>query len=146
MRNLSADLLERALAFALNAHAGQLEKNGHPYIMHPLRLMLSMDTDEEQLAALLHDVVEDGDGVTFDDLSELGLPEAVLGALRNLTHDDNEPYEDYIARIAGHPLARKVKLADLRDNMDVRRLPEFTEKDAERMQRYVRAYDILVRS
>ena len=145
MSKLSADVMERALAFALTTHAGQVEKNGHPYVMHPLRLMLSMDTDEERLSALLHDAVEDGDNVSFDDLRGLGMPDTVLDTLRLLTHEGGEPYDDYIARIAKHPMARKVKMADLRDNMDVQRLPAFTDKDAERMRRYVRAYDTLLR-
>lgn len=133
-------LLERVLLFAIEAHAGQREKNGDPYVLHPLRLMQAMDTDEERLAALLHDIVEDCPHVSFADLEGLGLPLSVLAALRLLTHGDPaELYDAYIARIAADPLARKVKLADLADNMNAARLREFTDKDAARMRKYIAA-------
>ncbi|MEZ5668684.1 MAG: GTP pyrophosphokinase [Alphaproteobacteria bacterium] len=135
--------LERALAFAVAAHAGQRDKSGAPYVLHPLRLMLAMETDEERLAALLHDTVEDCEGVDFATLAALGLPDTVLAALRLLTHDDDTPYEDYVRRINADPLARRVKLADLRDNMNAARLTRFEAKDAERMTRYVKAHALL---
>ena len=141
---VTASLIENALKFALEAHKGQVDKGGHPYIFHPLRLMLSMETDEERLAALLHDVVEDNDGVSFEDLEKLGIPNDAMDALRMLTHDDdNEPYMDYVARISEHPMARKVKMADLRDNMNVQRIPNFTDRDAERIRKYISAYSLL---
>ena len=140
---IAASVIEDALEFALAAHKGQVDKGGHPYILHPLRLMLSMETDHERLAALLHDVVEDNDGVSFEDLETLGIPDRVVDALRMLTHGDDEPYMDYIARIARHALARKVKMADLRDNMNVRRMRNFSDRDAERVRKYISAYSLL---
>ena len=135
-------LLERAIQIAVTAHAGQIGKDGSPYILHPLRLMLKMDSEEAKIVAVLHDVVEDTD-VSFEDLSREGFPEPVLEALRFLTHDKDTPYEDYVERIKPHPLARKVKLADLEDNSDIRRLSGIEEKDLQRLKKYHRAWMIL---
>lgn len=141
--NSSSSLIERAIAIALTAHSGQVDKAGAPYILHPLRLMVQMDTEDEQLAALLHDVVEDSD-LTLDDLRDEGLPESVLAALALLTHQAGEDYEDYVRRIADNPLARKVKLADLADNMRLDRIPNPTPKDLERLEKYRGAQALLL--
>lgn len=141
--NSSSSLIERAIAIALTAHSGQVDKAGAPYILHPLRLMVQMDTEDEQLAALLHDVVEDSD-LTLDDLRDEGLPESVLAALALLTHQAGEDYEDYVRRIADNPLARKVKLADLADNMRLDRIPNPTPKDLERLEKYREAQALLL--
>ena len=135
-------LLEKAIQIAVNAHAGQEGKDGSPYILHPLRLMTKMNSDEERIVAVLHDVVEDTD-VTFDDLRKEGFPESTLEAVRLLTHEKAVPYEDYVRRIKPHPLARKVKLADLDDNSDLRRLSRVEDKDLERLRKYHRAWMIL---
>ena len=137
------NILEKALLLAVQAHAGQLDKSGRPYILHPLRLMAQMDSQEAQLVALLHDIVEDT-STTFDDLSQLGLPENVLEAIRLLTHDKtNEPYQNYMTCLKTNPLARKVKLADLKDNMNIRRLSQVTAKDTERLNKYLWAWNFL---
>lgn len=141
-------LLEIAIQIALSAHGGETDKAGRPYILHPLTLMLQMDTEAEMIVAVLHDVVEDSE-VTPDELAAAGFPADVLAALALLTHDTAAvPYDDYIAAIAegdtiAHALARKVKRADLAHNMDVRRLPEVTLRDLGRLEKYRRAWDRL---
>ena len=131
--------LEDAIALAVEAHRGQRDKAGQCYILHPLRLMLRVDTEHERMAAVLHDVVEDTP-YTLERLRALGYPEEVLGALERLTRREDESYEAFIERIRPHALARRVKLADLEDNMDVRRLPVVTARDAERLARYRAAW------
>jgi (p)ppGpp synthase/HD superfamily hydrolase len=131
--------LEDAIALAVEAHRGQRDKAGQTYILHPLRVMMRLDTDAERMAAILHDVVEDTP-YTLERLRELGYPEEVLGALDCLTKRDGETYEAFIERVRPHPLARRVKLADLEDNMDVRRLPTVGPKEAERLARYRAAW------
>lgn len=124
------------------AHEGQVDKAGMPYVLHPLRMMLSVDTPEGRMAAVLHDVVEDT-AVTLDQLRAEGFPEAVIEAVEALTKRDGEDYEAFILRVAPNPIARKVKLADLRDNCDLSRLAEPTEKDRQRIEKYRRAIDYL---
>ena len=144
---MKASVLERAIAFALQKHQGQTDKAGKPYILHPLRLVVTMTTDDERVAAVLHDVVEDTDA-TFDDLVTLGVSDETLSALRLLTHDDGDGTEEnyfaYIGRIKGNSIARSVKLADLADNLNVNRLPKITERDAARLSKYLRAKEILL--
>jgi len=135
-------LLERAIQIAVNAHAGQKGKDGTPYILHPLRLMMKVQTEEEKMIAVLHDVVEDTD-VTLADLQREGFPAAVLNAVELLTHDADTPYEDYVQQIKTNPLAKTVKLADLEDNSDIRRLSGIEEKDLQRLKKYHRAWLIL---
>ncbi|MFN2108549.1 MAG: GTP pyrophosphokinase [Anaerolineae bacterium] len=136
--------LEKAIGVALNAHKGMVDKSGVPYILHPLHLMMQMDTDEARITAVLHDVVEDSD-TTLDELAEMGFSTDVLQALELLTHDkENVLYQDYILGINGNNLARKVKLADLAHNMDQSRLPTpLTARDEERLQRYQLAWNTL---
>ena len=131
--------LEDAIQLAVQRHRGQKDKAGAPYILHPLRVMARMATDVERMVAVLHDVVEDT-GTTLDDLHQLGFPAAAISAVERLTRRAGEPYEAFIARIKPDPLARRVKLADLEDNMDLRRLSVVGERDLERLQRYLRAW------
>lgn len=132
--------LDQAIAVAAKAHLGQMDKSGHPYILHPLRIMMRLEHEEERMVAVLHDVVEDT-RITLVKLRKMGFSELVLEALDRLTHRPDESYEDYIDRIAGHPLARRVKLLDLEDNMDIRRLANpMTERDLARLQKYRRAW------
>jgi len=131
--------LQRALEIAVESHKNQKQKDGSPYAFHPIRLALSLETEEQKIVALLHDVVEDTDW-TFDDLMGEGFSESVMEALRLLTHTDGSPYEGYIERLASNPLARAVKKADLADNMDFKRIQEPTESDFARLQRYHRAW------
>ena len=131
--------LEDAIALAVEAHRGQTDKIGQPYVLHVLRVMFRCETDTERIVAVLHDVVEDT-GRSFDDLRHLGYSEEVLAALDCVTKRDGESYEKFVERAAQNSVARRVKLADLEDNMDVRRLKQVTEKDAERLTRYVKAW------
>jgi (p)ppGpp synthase/HD superfamily hydrolase len=140
--------LERALKIAVDAHAGQREKNGSPYVFHPIRVSMRCTTPAAKIVGLLHDVVEDTK-VTMEDLRREGFSQEVLDALVLVTHapgalDDYEAaYDNYIAAIRLNPIAAEVKRADLEDNMDVRRLPEIRDKDVKRLQRYARAYRTL---
>jgi len=136
------EILEKAIQIAVNAHFGQKDKAGSPYILHPLRVMQSVESLDAKVVAILHDVVEDTD-VTFDDLINKGIPKHLVITLRLLTHTDKLTYEDYIARIAENPLAVKVKLADLKDNMDLSRLKKFEDEDIELFRKYVNSYKFL---
>lgn len=132
--------LHRALEIAVIHHGLQKEKNGTPYAFHPIRLALTMSTDAERIVALLHDIVEDTD-VTHDDLNDEGFAPEVIEAVRLLTRVPDEDYEAYIERIATNPLARAVKLADLKDNMDLTRIPgELADKDLARLAKYHRTW------
>lgn len=135
--------LERALVIAAEAHQGTTDKGGTPYILHPLRLMHQMSTTDERIVALLHDVVEDSPW-TLDALCAEGFSESVVAAIDGLTRREGETYEAFITRGATNPLARRVKLADIDDNMDLRRLGDIGEKDLERLQRYQRARNVIL--
>lgn len=130
--------LERAVQIAAEAHAGQVDKAGAPYILHPLRMLLRMETPEARLAALLHDVVEDSEW-TLEALRGEGFDEAVVAAVDALTRRAGESYDDFIERAAPNPIARRVKLADLEDNLDLSRLATLGARDLERLDRYHRA-------
>lgn len=130
--------LEDAIALAVEAHRGQVDKVGMPYILHPLRVMLALDGEQERLVGILHDVVEDTK-VTMEDLRKAGYSKNVLAALKCVTKRKGEGYGHAIGRAASNPIARRVKLADLADNMDLTRLPEVTEKDRARLNRYLAA-------
>jgi GTP diphosphokinase / guanosine-3',5'-bis(diphosphate) 3'-diphosphatase len=109
--------LDRAIQIAVEAHRGQLDKQGEPYILHPLRVMVQVVEDNERIAAALHDVVEDSEW-TLDDLRREGFEEAVIEAVDALTRREGEAYLDYVDRAGANKIARMVKLADLRDNGD----------------------------
>jgi (p)ppGpp synthase/HD superfamily hydrolase len=134
--------LERALQIAVQAHAGQKDKSGAAYIFHPIRVMMRCTTPEAMIVGLLHDVVEDTP-VTFEELEAEGFPPDVMAALRLLTHASEVPYEDYIQQVKTHPIATEAKLADLEDNMDIRRLEEVNEKAAARFKKYLAAFRAL---
>ena len=132
--------LERAIAIAAEAHAGQADKAGVPYILHPIRVMLRMQTLEERIVAVLHDVLEDCPAWSASRLWDEGFGPAVLAALDALTRREGEPYMEFVRRAAADPIARRVKLADLEDNLDATRLAELTARDRSRMDRYRRAH------
>ena len=133
-------ILDRAKAIATSAHEGQVDKAGKPYIEHPMRVMNMGKTVEEKIAGVLHDVVEDSDW-TFEMLEKEGIPKDVMDALRCVTKlSEDEDYNHFIERVKTNPLAVKVKLNDLKDNMDITRLGEVTEKDLGRLNKYIRAY------
>lgn len=133
--------LEAAIALAAEAHRGQVDKAGRPYILHPLRVMQKLDSEPKRIAAVLHDVVEDC-GVPLAKLAVcFGEPIAV--AVDALTRREGESYADFIERCGVNDIARAVKLADLCDNMDLSRLPEVTDRDRARQTKYRRARDRL---
>lgn len=133
-------ILDRAKEIAKVAHEGQVDKAGKPYIEHPMRVMNMGKSMEEKIAGILHDVVEDSEW-TFEMLEKEGIPKDVMDALRCVTKlSEDEDYDHFIARVKTNPLAIKVKLNDLKDNMDITRLEEVTEKDLARLNKYIRAY------
>lgn len=132
-------LVEEAIALAVEAHRGQTDRSGAPYILHPLRVMFRVETDAERIAAVLHDVVEDTPW-TLEGLRERGFPAEVVEAVDHLTRRESESYEEFVRRAGAHPVARRVKIADLEDNMDVRRIGAVSGKDVERLARYHRAW------
>ena len=135
--------LQRALEIAIMAHAGQKQKNGEPYALHPIRLALTLQDEPARIAAILHDVVEDT-SITLADLECEGFAPEVIEAVRLLTKPAGADYDQYIAAIAANPIARAVKLADLADNMDVRRISgALTERDTERLKKYHRVWTAL---
>ena len=136
------DLLEKAIVIAVGAHRGQRDRYGAPYILHPLRVMSRLNSVTEKIVAILHDVLEDTNW-TFQDLKREGFPDSVLAALDCVTKRDGEDYEEFVERSRSNPLARSVKLADLEDNMDLRRLPTITEEDKNRLEKYVKAWSRL---
>lgn len=133
------ELLQKAVTLATEAHNGQIDKAGAPYIEHVMRVMQAGSTDDEKIVGALHDVVEDTRW-TLDALSAEGFPAHIIAAVRCLTKLPQEPYEKFIARVKKNPLATAVKLNDLTDNMDIRRLPYLSDKDIKRLKRYLKAY------
>lgn len=137
---MSKTLLQKAIHIAEKAHSGQLDKSGSPYIEHVLRVMDAGVTTDEKIAGVLHDVIEDSDW-TAEALAAEGFPPHIVTALHHLTHlPEKESYEEYIARVKKNSLAVAVKLNDLTDNMDIRRLPYLSDKDVKRLKRYLKAY------
>ena len=144
MRRKKKLYLDRAIELAKQHHEGQTDKAGKPYIEHPLRVMNQVESEEEKIVAVLHDIVEDTD-ISLDDLRNEGFSEEVVSAVECLTKQDGENYDSYIERISFNPLAVKIKLADLEDNRDLTRLPEVTDKDLERIEKYDKALEKLTR-
>jgi guanosine-3',5'-bis(diphosphate) 3'-pyrophosphohydrolase len=137
--------LERAIAIAAQAHSGQVDKAGQPYILHPLRVMLRVSTEEERIAAILHDVVEDT-SVTLGQLAAEGFSPAVVEAVKALTKLPGENRIEAATRAAGNQVARTVKLADNAENMDLSRIASPTEKDFARLEEYGRVRALLLRT
>ncbi|EAQ66579.1 hypothetical protein MED121_07840 [Marinomonas sp. MED121] len=140
--------IETALAIALKAHKGQLDKAGVTYILHPLRIMGKMLNDRERVVAILHDVLEDS-AYTAKNLLDEGISSEVVDAVQALTKEadakgNTMSYQDYLIKVKANSLARKVKLADLEDNMDLSRLDTVTEKDLKRCEKYQKAKAFLL--
>lgn len=137
-------LYKKALEIAKTAHEGQTDKGGKAYIGHPIRVAQSVDTMELKIIALLHDVLEDTP-VSREDLEKAGFTQHIIETVCALTkHDDSyEGYLEYIRRLKINPMAVTVKMADLRDNMNLSRIPNPTERDYVRMEKYKKAYAIL---
>ena len=138
------EMLSLALKFATEKHFGQFDKGGNPYILHPLKVMYYLKSDDEELQciALLHDVVEDC-GVTYQELRELGLSERIIAGVKGMTKLPGETYEEAMIRIKSNPDSIRVKLCDLRHNSDIRRLKGVTEKDIKRIEKYQKMYQTL---
>ena len=134
--------IEDAVSIAARAHRGQKDKAGAPYLLHPLRLMLRMTSEAAMIAAVLHDVVEDTDW-TLERLREEGFSDEVLEAVDCLTHREGEGYQEFVERVRTNPIARLVKIADLEDNMNIRRISHLGAKDLERLEKYHRAWCVL---
>jgi (p)ppGpp synthase/HD superfamily hydrolase len=133
--------LERAIALAVEAHAGHWVREGRPYILHPLRVMARVETDTERIVAILHDTVEnEGDRVSFARLRQAGFSEEIVEAIDCLTRHEGEPYADMIERIAPNPLARRVKLADLSDNLDLLHESELDQAQFDGLQMRLHAW------
>ena len=135
--------LERAIAIAAEAHAGQTDKAGAPYILHPLRVMLGVASNEERIVAVMHDVCEDCLEWNLDRLRYEGFSDAVIVALELVTKRDGEDYEAFVRRAAANPIGRSVKLADLRDNCDLSRIAAPTERDFQRIEKYQSAITLI---
>ena len=145
--------LQRAIEIAVDAHKTDIDKGGNPYILHPLRLMMQMDTEDEKIVAVLHDVVEDhGEQWSMEKIKAEGFPTSVIRGLESVTKMPEEEsdasddvYFSFVRRAAADPIGRKVKFADIKDNLDITRLGrEITEKDVARIRKYKKALDILI--
>lgn len=137
------DITRKAMKLCYEAHAGQSDKSGVPYVFHPFHVAEQMDDEVSTVVALLHDVVEDA-GITLEELRDQGFGDEILEALALLTHDQEEPYFDYVKRVGENPIGRKVKLADLEHNSDLTRLDhEPTAEDLKRREKYLKSIDIL---
>lgn len=139
MRNM----VDVAHSIAIVAHHGQKDRAGRDYYHHPALLAEAMQTDEEKVVALLHDVLEDSNW-TAEKLAERGIPESAIEAVKLLTHDPSVPYMEYVQAIKDNQVAKKVKIADLKHNLNLNRLPEITEKDIERCRKYLDALQYLI--
>ena len=136
--------LPRAIEIATEAHKGQFDKAGNEYIGHPLRVMEMGRTEEEKIVGVLHDLVEDTDW-TFEMLEAEGFAPEIIAALKCVTKlSENENYDAFIERVRKNPLATAVKINDLTDNMDIRRLPYLSDKDVKRLKKYLKAYKKLI--
>ncbi len=138
------ELREKAMKIAIKVHSGQLDKGGNDYINHPIRVSENCSSGDEKVVALLHDTIEDGD-ITDDYLLIQGFPNYIVDAVMSVTRSKDESYFDFILRCKANPIGRRVKIADLKDNMDITRLKELTEKDINRLKKYHKAYNILKR-
>ena len=129
------------MKLCFEAHKEQKDKSGLPYVFHPFHLAEQMKDEYTTVVALLHDVVEDTE-VTLDDLRK-EFPADIVDAIALMTHDDNEDYMSYVARIKQNPIAKAVKIADLTHNSDTTRLDTVTDKDIQRVQKYKKALELL---
>ena len=150
--------LEKAIKIAVEAHTGQVDKGGNPYILHPLRVMLSLNSEEERIVGVLHDVVEDCEGWTWERLREQGCSDEIIEALKSVSKtpeeekqfkkmdDPNEKldhYLEFIKRAKFNKIGRNVKAADIKDNLDISRIDDITESDIDRLNRYKAALKLL---
>lgn len=128
--------LERAIVIAAEGHAGAKDKGGAPYILHPLRMMLALSSPEERIVAILHDVCEDCPGWTLDRMRAEGFAENIINALDSVTKREGEDYEIFVSRASVNSIGRRVKLEDLKDNLDLGRIIHPAAKDFARIEKY----------
>jgi (p)ppGpp synthase/HD superfamily hydrolase len=131
-----------ALKLCFEAHKEQRDKSGLPYVFHPFHLAEQMQTEETVIVALLHDLVEDTD-YTIADLTEMGFDKAVTDAIALMTHVKGVEYMAYVRAIKENPIAKTVKLADLKHNADLTRLDSIDEKALLRREKYLEAIRLL---
>ncbi|CAM4340117.1 GTP pyrophosphokinase [Paenibacillus tarimensis] len=135
--------LAKAIALAASAHEGQTDRGGSPYVFHPIRLMLRAVTGEEQIIAVLHDTIEDT-SLTLDDLRKEGFSDSVVEAVDSLSRREEEDYDTFILRIKQNPLASRVKILDLLDNIEQTKKKKPSDKTRKRLDKYSRALDTLL--
>lgn len=135
-------MINKALNIAIEAHKWQTDKAGMPYIFHLLRVSEKGQTETEKICGLLHDIVEDTEW-TFDKLKQEGFSDKIVSVIKCITKRKGENYMDFIKRVSKNPIATRIKINDLEDNMDIKRLSFLTEKDLERLNKYIRAYHFL---
>ena len=133
---------KKALKLCFEAHKEQVDKSGIPYVFHPFHLAEQMQTEETTVVALLHDLVEDTD-YTIEDLTSMGFEKNITDAIALMTHADDVPYMDYVREIKNNPIAKAVKLADLKHNSDLTRLDVIDEKALSRREKYLKAIALL---
>ena len=138
------ELYDLALKIAIQAHKGQKDKAGREYVMHPIRVAERCKDPRAKIVALLHDTIEDTE-VTAEYLLGEGFPEEIVNGILSVTKREGETYDDFVSRAATNAIGREVKIADLEDNMDIRRLREITDIDAERLRKYHRAWQFLTK-
>ena len=143
MKQNYSELYDCALRIAIRAHEGQKDKSEREYVMHPIRVAERCKDPRAKIVALLHDTIEDTD-VTADYLRKEGFPEEILSAILSVTKQEGENYEDFVRRASENSIGREVKIADLEDNMDIRRLRVITNEDVVRLQKYLRAWNYLI--
>ena len=135
-------MLAKAIKLCYEAHKNQVDKGGSPYYLHPIYVALNMETEEQKIVALLHDVVEDTE-ITVEDLKNNGFSKKIVEAVEAITKK-NESYETYLKKVKENDLARAVKIEDIKNNMDITRLKEITEKDIARIEKYKKALAYLL--
>lgn len=133
---------KKAMKLCFEAHKNQVDKSGMPYVFHPFHVAEQMTDEATTIVALLHDVVEDTD-YTLEDLAAEGFGKDILEAVALMTHKDDVPYLDYVAKLKDNPIARAVKLADLAHNSDLSRIGEIDDKTRERLEKYKKAMELL---
>ena len=136
------DKTKKAMKLCYEAHKDQVDKSGLPYVFHPAHVAEQMTDEATTIVALLHDVVEDTD-YTLEDLAAEGFGKDLLEAVALMTHEDDVPYLDYVAKLKDNPIARAVKLADLAHNSDLSRIGEVDEETRERLEKYQKAIALL---
>ncbi len=136
------ELTKKAMQLCFTAHKNQTDKSGIPYVFHPFHLAEQMPDEYTTITALLHDVVEDTEYM-LSDLESMNFPKDVIDAIALMAHDKGVPYMEYVAKIKENPIARTVKLADLRHNSDTTRLDVVDEKALQRVEKYKKAIQLL---